>query len=244
MKTELENVLQKHRYNFHRVVDFDAANDKLYPFDFTAANQALNTAIITDTARFSQYVNKKLESHHAKFGIGGYNENRNLYKRSSLFSPVVSEVSTFGEDLAGLNRSIHLGIDIWGPAGTKVFLPVGGMVHSFAFNDNFGDYGATIIVQHQLDTIAFHTLYGHVSLNDIAQLHPGKYVNRGEVIAHFGESHENGNWPPHLHFQIIGDMNLKEGDYPGVCSMGDREKYLTNCPDPDLMLNMMHAVKN
>ena len=118
------------------------------------------------------------------------------------------------------------------------------MVHSFAFNDGFGDYGATIIIQHQLDTVVFHTLYGHVSLVDLAQLQAGKYISRGEPIAHFGEPSENGWWPPHLHFQVIGDMELKEGDYPGVCTLAERERYIRNCPDPDLVLNMMKFVKH
>ena len=113
------------------------------------------------------------------------------------------------------------------------------MVHSFAYNDNFGDYGATIILLHQLETVAFHTLYGHLSLADISMLSEGAYITRGEVIGHFGEPAENGNWPPHLHFQIINDLQYKEGDYPGVCKLSESETYLANCPDADLILNMM-----
>ena len=55
--------------------------------------------------------------------------------------------------------------------------------------------------------------------------------------------HENGHWPPHLHFQIILDMQLKEGDYPGVCKYSEREKYLANCPDPDLILQLNQYIK-
>ena len=62
-------------------------------------------------------------------------------------------------------------------------------------------------------------------------------ISRGEVFAHFGKPTDNGNWPPHLHFQIIEDMGLWEGDYPGVCSLNDAEKFLANCPDGNLMLN-------
>jgi peptidoglycan LD-endopeptidase LytH len=237
MKTEIENVLLKNQAAFRPVVNFNPLKDKFYHFDFSSSNKEITAADIADTQRFTQYIDKKLESHHAKFGIGGYNENRVLYKRSELFEPP-------GREGAGISpRSIHLGIDIWGPVGTEVYTPVGGMVHSFAFNDNFGDYGATIILQHQLDTIVFHTLYGHVSLIDIAQLHQGKYISRGELIAHFGSQAENGWWPPHLHFQVIGDMNLKEGDYPGVCTINESEMYLQNCPDPDLILNMMKYIQ-
>jgi murein DD-endopeptidase MepM/ murein hydrolase activator NlpD len=76
-------------------------------------------------------------------------------------------------------RSLHLGVDIWGPAGTKVYAPLGGMVHSFAFNNNFGDYGATIILQHNLETTAFYTLYGHLSLADLTNMRVGKFIDKG-----------------------------------------------------------------
>lgn len=243
MNNELENVLRKNRSAFHEVVVFKPEKEKLYHFDFTSSNKEITAAAVADTQKFSQYVDSKLKSEQAKFGIGGYNEDRVLYKRSDLFNLKSTEVATFGAvSTQASSRSIHLGIDIWGPVGTEVFVPLGGMVHSFAFNNNFGDYGATIILQHQLDTIAFHTLYGHVSLVDIAQLHPGQYISRGELIAHFGKPEENGWWPPHLHFQVIGDMDLKEGDYPGVCSPAEKEKFLQNCPNPDFILNMMQYV--
>ncbi|MEJ7588100.1 MAG: peptidoglycan DD-metalloendopeptidase family protein [Ferruginibacter sp.] len=245
MKNEIEYVLLKNRAAFHPVVRFNPAKDKLYHLDFSAKNTELTTSDIADTQRLSQYIDRKLQSNHAKFGIGGYNENRILYKRSNLFEPAGLSGTYHGESPEGADispRSVHLGIDIWGPVGTEVFVPLGGMVHSFAFNNNFGDYGATIILEHQLDTIVFHTLYGHVSLVDLAQLQEGKYISRGERIAHFGGPSENGWWPPHLHFQVIGDMDLNEGDYPGVCTVGERRKYLQNCPDPDLILNMMQKV--
>jgi len=244
--SRLENVLAKNRLQFHTIVDFSPARDKLVQLDFTAANTELTPGLIADTATFSKYINKKIA--HAKYGIGGYNEDRVLYTRSNHFaSPVykASIAASGGDDSSGElvgSRSIHLGIDIWAAAGTKVYVPVGGTVHSFAFNNNFGDYGATIILQHQLDTAVFYTLYGHLSLRDLETLQEGKYISRGELLAHFGTPEENGDWPPHLHFQIIEDIRLNKGDYPGVCTISEREKYLGNCPDADLVLNMMQYV--
>jgi hypothetical protein len=34
-------------------------------------------------------------------------------------------------------------------------------------------------------------------------------------------------------------MEFKKGDYPGVCKYSEQRKYLLNCPDPDLILQMM-----
>lgn len=225
MITELEKVLIKSKADFHPVINFNPATEKLFHFDFTDTNKVLGASEIADTNLFTSYIKGILKVNDATYGIGGYNENRTLYRRSDLFA---------GEEA----RSLHLGVDIWGPAGTPVYAALGGMVHSFAYNDNFGDYGATIILLHQLETIAFHTLYGHLSLTDISKLKEGAYINRGQVIGHFGEPAENGNWPPHLHFQIIHELYAK-GDYPGVCKLSESEAYMKNCPDADLVLNMM-----
>lgn len=230
MITELENALIKNQAGYSPVVDFDPAKEKLFPFNFTATNTMLGASEIADTRLFTDYVNRTLRTHGAKYGIGGYKENRTLYRRSELFA---------GEEA----RSLHLGVDIWGPAGTPVYAALGGRVHSFAYNDNFGDYGATIILLHQLDAITFHTLYGHLSLADLARYQEGQYITRGQVVGHFGEPAENGNWPPHLHFQIIHELFTK-GDYPGVCKLSEAEKYISNSPDPDLILNLMRHIKD
>jgi murein DD-endopeptidase MepM/ murein hydrolase activator NlpD len=225
----IKNLLRKYQFIFHLVVPLDAKKDKLLHLDFTSNNKTLTQDKFIDTEKFSAYIDDLLKQANAKYGIGGYNEHRTIYSRSAVFN----------SDEAEEPRRLHLGIDIWGKAGTPVFAPLGGMVHSFAYNNNFGDYGATIILLHQLDGIAFYTLYGHISLKDISVVTEGSYVSIGQEIAHFGSAHENGNWPPHLHFQVIADMEFKKGDYTGVCKYSEREKYLRNCPDPDLILQLM-----
>lgn len=230
----LSGLLEKYRSGFHPVVEFNAAGERILKLDFTSANTELSGELLNDTGRFSTYINQKLELSGSRYGIGGYGELRTVYSRSQLFN----ESGHAGNSADGEPRRLHLGMDIWGKSGEKVIAPMGGMVHSLAFNDHFGDYGATIIILHQLEGIPFYTLYGHLSLNDIRELSAGNYVSRGQVFAHFGIPPENGHWPPHLHFQIIGQMGTREGDYPGVCKFSEREKWLANCPDPDLILNM------
>lgn len=224
--------LKAHSHTFHRVVDFNPAKDKLVHLDFTKDNKELSAVDVADTETFSTFIRDKLKKEKARYGIGGYNELRSLYERSKIFDSERDEEP----------RRLHLGIDIWGEEGTTVYAPLGGLVHSYGFNKNFGDYGATLILLHQLDTITFYTLYGHLSLDDIAKVTEFKYIIRGEVIGHFGKPEENGHWPPHLHFQIIKDVRTYKGDYPGVCPFSEREKYLENCADPDLLLNMMQYV--
>lgn len=222
-------VLKKYQHDFHTVVPFIPGTDRLLPMDFTESNTELTKGIIENDQQFIAYISNKLQQANVVYGIGGYNEHRTVYSRSTLF-----DAARPGEE----PRRLHLGIDLWGAAGTPVYAFMGGRVHSFAFNNNRGDYGATIVLQHQLEGITFHTLYGHLGLQDIATLSEAQYVTRGQRIAHFGVPEENGHWPPHLHFQVIIDMELKQGDYPGVCRFSERAKYLLNCPDPDLILQM------
>ena len=225
MEPELSNILWKHQVEFHPVVPFDRLNERVVEINFTASNLELSTELIADTGRFSSWIEHHLVKNKARYGVGGYREKRILYKRSSLF-----------EDKEP--RCLHLGIDIWGAAGTPVMTPLGGMVHSFAFNDHFGDYGATIILQHQLETINFFTLYGHLSLADLGHIREGQFITRGETFAHFGKPEENGQWPPHLHIQVIADMGILQGDYPGVCKISEAAHYLSNSPDPSPLLTL------
>ena len=239
MKFQLENMLMEQQADFFRVVPFDPENEKLSALDISKNNAAFNETVYRDTDTFSEYINEKLAAHQAKYLIGGYREHRVMYSRSNLFDKNLSADESKIEE----PRCIHLGTDIWGAIGTKIYAPLGGMVQSFAFNNNYGDYGVTIILQHQLKTINFYTLYGHLSIKDIAQLRTGQFISRGENFAHFGPPEENGNWPAHLHFQLITDLGNYEGDYPGVCKLSEVEKYIQNCPDPDLVLKMNRYIK-
>jgi hypothetical protein len=62
----------------------------------------------------------------------------------------------------------------------------------------------------------FYTLYGHLSLDSL-DLTLGAVYKKGQQIATLGDSAVNGDYSPHLHFQVIKNMGTKVGDYPGVC---------------------------
>ena len=220
----LKEYIRNHPAEFGPVVDFSRDEDKLITFDFTSANTSLGADTIADTERFSAWVNEQLGVSKSRYGVGGYNEHRTLYARSSHF------------DAQEEARRLHLGVDIWGPAGTPVYCPMDGRVHSFLFNDHFGDYGATIILEHQLGDLKLHSLYGHLSLSSLEGLEEGLFIAKGKAFAEFGIPEENGHWPPHLHFQLIFDLGGMKGDYPGVCRLSEREQYLGNCPDPNDLL--------
>jgi murein DD-endopeptidase MepM/ murein hydrolase activator NlpD len=221
---QLENFVKIHTGEIGKVVDFNPKADRLFKFDYTASNTELSPDDVNDTEKFSNWVNKKLEDNKCMYGIGGYMEHRTLYARSELFN--------IGDE----PRRLHLGVDIWAEAGTPVYAPLNGHIHSFQDNNNFGDYGPTIILKHRLDTLELYTLYGHLNRKSLVGLSVGDSITKGQQIAEFGSQHENGHWPPHLHFQLMFDIEGCYGDYPGVGRYSARDKYLKNIPDPNLIL--------
>ena len=184
-------------------------------------NKELVPSIFGDIHTFSNYISGELKNSNKEYGIGGYLEQRNIY---SLFINFVQDDS--------IQRNIHLGIDVWSKSGTSVYSPLDGIVHSFQLNHGDGNYGPTIILAHNMGGKIFHSLYGHLSTSDIQHLKVGMIISQGDLLCHLGESHENGGWPPHLHFQLICDMQGWTGDYPGVSSKKDIEGYAKNCPNP------------
>ncbi len=213
-----------------RIIPFDLNLENLVFFDFTTENPDLQDMDVSDTREFTRYIFKKLEENNSRVGIGKYDENRTIYDKSAVFgSP--------GESRAG-RRTLHIGLDLWVAPGTPVLAALDGLVHSFKDNEAFGDYGPTIILEHRLKGMDFYTLYGHLNRESLKNLDKGQTIRAGQEIALVGDIHENGRWPPHLHFEIIRDIQGKEGDYPGVCALNEREKYLRLCPDPDLLLKI------
>ena len=221
MKT-LTEILREHPH-FEKII----INEKPYrKLDFSESNKDLLTQNLTETAVFSNYVFDVMLSKSEFIGIGGYDENRVIYRQRDHFTNQENP------------RSIHLGIDIWAEAGEEIYAPLNGIIHSFVFNNNLGDYGPTIILKHELENTEFYTLYGHLSLKSLDDLFEGKQITAGEKIATIGNFPENGDWPTHLHFQVISEIGEYKGDFPGVSSIENRENFLRICPDPNLILRI------
>jgi peptidoglycan LD-endopeptidase LytH len=158
---------------------------------------------------------------------GGYGEDRGVYSQV-LFAPEGVEP-----------RTVHLGYDIFALAGADVFTPLNARIHSSRINEAEGDYGPTIILEHEAGPGAkFHTLYGHLSRDSLKGLKPGTAFMAGERIGALGTRRENGGWSPHLHFQLILDIGDWKGDYPGVCRRSEQEHWLSICPDPRPLLGL------
>ncbi len=195
--------------------------------DLTNGNTALGRIDPADTAAFSTIIDAQISAAGADYAAGGYAENRALYQRSPVFGSRQTDA-----------RTLHLGVDLWLAAGTQVYVVLGGVIHSIQDNAQFGDYGPTVILRHEIDGHAFHTLYGHLSRSTLPSLKVGQRLLTGAALGWLGEPHENMGWPPHLHFQIVIDLQGRKGDYPGVCRLAEAEHWLGNSPDPNLLLRI------
>ena len=69
----------------------------------------------------------------------------------------------------------------------------------------------------------------------------GKSVKKGNIIAEIGNYPINGNWPPHLHFQISLDMMDEKENFPGVCEDILLDLWSKISPDPNLILNIPNS---
>lgn len=201
------------------ILEKEFSEENLVWLDFTKANTELAFVDLKDTEAFHSYVLSKVPPH--KIGIGGWLEDRIIYKRSEHFTKTEEP------------RTIHLGLDLWVAAETPVLCPMDGVVYSVYNNKGFGDYGPTIILKHfhnELGTI--YTLYGHLSKTSLDMLQVGQDVTKGSKIGTVGPFPENGDWPPHLHFQVMKSMEGNTVDYPGVCSSKMLAHYSQNCINP------------
>lgn len=211
------------------VIDASIAKSEYIPLDLSVTNKELLNVDVSSSNDLGLFVNQHIQNQNGKVAYGGYIETRGIYNRSSHFNE-----QTDPSD----ERNIHLGVDIWSEEGTSVLSALNGEIHSFNNNLNYGDYGPTIIVKHTINDFSFYTLYGHLSIESLSNLKVGEQVKQGQEIGTLGSAEVNGDYPPHLHFQIILDIENNKGDYPGVASLNTLDFYKNNCPDPNLLLGL------
>ncbi|WP_458627308.1 peptidoglycan DD-metalloendopeptidase family protein [Winogradskyella sp. PC D3.3] len=212
----------------HSLFDSNITSNDFITLNLSIHNPELKIVNVSSSEDLEHFIWNRIKRNYGKIAYGGYLEKRGIYQRSTYFTQQNPEEE----------RNIHLGMDLWIEAHTPIFAPLNGMIHSFKNNTNHGDYGPTIILKHHIEGVEFYTLYGHLSLASIQNLDVGVEVTQGDQIATLGTTEVNGDYPPHLHFQIIKDIQEFSGDYPGVSNQLDLTFYKENCPDPNLLLKL------
>ena len=184
----------------------------------------------TSTANLTDTLFKEMRRAGVKIGVGRYDEARLFY-----VSPLFGQ----GETALDERRTVHLGIDLFVEAGTRVYAPLAGVVHILVNNDAAQDYGPLLVLRHETDAgQPFFTLYGHLSMDTLTKLRVGQRVADGFEIARVGAPPKNGDWAPHLHFQIVLDLLGLDRDFPGVCRASQREMWKGLSPDPNPILGI------
>jgi 4-aminobutyrate aminotransferase-like enzyme/Ser/Thr protein kinase RdoA (MazF antagonist) len=174
-----------------------------------------------------------LEHARASVGVGRYDEARCLYD-AALFGTSANPTDE--------RRTIHLGMDLFVPAGSAVRAPLDGVVHLRTNNAARQDYGPLVVLRHDVgEDPPFFTLYGHLSEDTLPALAVGQRVARGDTFARVGAPPSNGDWPPHVHFQIVLDFLGLDADYPGVARASERRVWKALSPDPNLVLGIPGA---
>ena len=147
-------------------------------------------------------------------------------------------------DLFAGGRSVHVGIDLGGPAGTAVHAFAWGRVVHVGENPAPGDYGNVLVTEHDLVLPGgrggpLYALWGHLSAASRRRWRPGRAFSAGTVLGWLGEPHENGGWPPHLHLQLSLERP-ETHDLPGAVAPADRAAALERFPDPRLVLGPLY----
>lgn len=150
---------------------------------------------------------------HYTHSVGRYNENRNFYSNSE-------------------GRSVHLGIDFGAPAGTPVRAVSDCTVYYKRIFPNTGDYGPMVVTKNTIGDTTVYCLYGHLEKTSFDKLKEGQSIQRGHEFARIGAPSENGNWPPHLHFQICTSTPQPGENIPGVVHVDTLQESLKLYPDP------------
>lgn len=162
------------------------------------------------------------------YGLGLYGENRSVYATDQ-----------FADAASPERRTVHLGIDVFAPAGTPVYAPLVGRVLHLVYNADPLDYGHTLILEHAADGVPFFSLYGHLGESLPGLLSVGDRVEPGQLIAHLGDWPENGGWAAHLHFQIMTTLlEQHSGNFPGVGHASLWDIWSEVCVDPNLILRL------
>jgi murein DD-endopeptidase MepM/ murein hydrolase activator NlpD len=198
-----------------------AVCDKGYfPIDLSITNLFWDTHDVSDIATFERYLKGKRHETKRYVAYGGYLEQRALYRLSKRFQD-------------GAIRDTHMGIDLWAPAGTSVHAVMDGIVHSFANNADAGNYGPTLVLEHDWRGKKLYSLYGHLAVSDMAGWAVGLRFRESERIATLGTPRENGGYSPHLHFQVMATMADFKGDFAGVLAVDQLVLYENLILDPN-----------
>ena len=139
-----------------QMLDLDLRTEPLIVLDLSVSSLWLTAdPDAMNTPNLSVAIEQAMTAAGCEVSVGRYDEVRLLYS-NDLFAT--------GTDLSTERRTVHVGLDLFAPADTKLYAPLDGRVHIVANNNAPLDYGPVLILEHETDDgIPFYTLYGHLA---------------------------------------------------------------------------------
>jgi len=205
--------------------------DSIQPVNMSVSSAWLgHESQYSDLGHTSYKINALQQAHPAALIAGGYAEFRPFYCTADY-----QREGNEGPEW----RTAHLGVDFWVKPATAFHALFDGTVVSLRHNPGDKQYGLTLILQHETEEgIPFFSLYGHLSTSGLDLLTEQQPVKKGDLIGYVGQAEENGNWSPHLHFEIMLDLLGNTQDFPGVCYPNELIVWSSICPDPNLLFDV------
>jgi len=162
--------------------------------------------------------------------LGYYNEPRLVYTDKAFRQSAAPQSN---------RRTVHLGVDVFAPAGTELHMPLDGEVCVVENRIGHLDYGGMIVFKHATpEAQNFYSLHGHLNPASCQKLKKGQKLKAGEVYASLGAPEHNGGWEPHLHLQLAMSIEGLGMDWPGVADPDDLIFWNALCPNPAALLNL------
>ena len=216
------------RHRCENVLGRDLNHSPCVSFSVERSSVPQDPFMLRDDEADSLY---ELDANPTEFALGYYGEPRLVYTDKAFRQ---------GRGRASDRRTVHLGIDVFAPAGTRVHAPIDGVVHAVENRTAHLDYGGMVVLSHETpEGEPFYSLYGHLDPTVCADLEPGQFLQSGEIFAELGDATNNGGWTPHLHIQLAVTVDGLGNDWPGVADPNELELWKVICPNPAALLNLV-----
>lgn len=133
---------------------------------------------------------------------------------------------------------LHLADDFNVPAGTMVFCVADGpIVHMGTDSPLKGGWGGHIVQKIQFHGKPHALIYCHLGFMQPRDTPCD--ISKGDFIGLVGNKSENGGWGPHLHLQLVADIDdvtdwahFMDKEIDGYGKVSDIEYWAKRCPDP------------
>ncbi|WP_233899673.1 aminotransferase class III-fold pyridoxal phosphate-dependent enzyme [Tenacibaculum piscium] len=232
---KFENWSLQHTFSLRNLFPTVQKNN-LFPIDLSVSSTWIgHEKEANNLALFQFKIDELQKENPTKIIGGGYLEPRIFYTADAY-----QKIGNNGKE----SRTIHLGTDFWLPKNTPVHALLDGEVVIASDNQGDKNYGGLLVLKHQADNFEFYTLYGHNTPESVQKHQVGNRILKGEKIAELGDYTENGNWVPHLHFQVLLSLFDLNTDFPGVAYLKEIEVWKSVCPNPNLLFKSDELAEN